>query len=102
MFRIRRGDTIVVRAGKNRGKRGTVARLLSARGLVVVDGVNLYKKHVRPKRQGEKGQTVELPRPLRLSAVLPVCAACDRGVRVGYRTEGKAKVRFCRRCRAAV
>lgn len=99
---IKKGDAVIVRVGKSRGKRGTVARVLPARGAVVVNGVNVYKKHVRPKRQGEKGQLVELPRPLRIANVALFCTRCDRGVRVGSKVERGKKTRFCRRCNQAL
>ncbi|MDO8470023.1 MAG: 50S ribosomal protein L24 [bacterium] len=99
---IKKGDTIIVRIGKNRGKKGTVARMLPSRGLILVSGVNLYKKHVRPKKQGEKGQLVELMRPLQLSNVALFCSNCGRASRVGYRVDGAKKVRFCRRCSVAL
>jgi len=99
---IRKGDTVIVRIGKNRGKKGTVARVLPSRGLILVSGVNLYKKHVRPKKQGEKGELVELMRPLRASNVALFCQNCGRASRVGYRVDGAKKVRFCRRCSVAL
>lgn len=99
---IKKGDAVIVRVGKNRGKRGTVARVLPSRGTLVVNGVNVYKKHVRPKRQGEKGQLVELPRPLRISNVALFCTRCDRGVRVGSKIERGKKTRICRRCSQAI
>jgi large subunit ribosomal protein L24 len=99
---IKKGDAIIVRVGKSRGKRGTVARVLPSRGMLVVSGVNVYKKHIRPKRQGEKGQLVELPRPLRIANVALFCARCNRGVRVGSRIDSGKKTRFCRLCSQAI
>lgn len=99
---IKKGDTVIVRIGRNRGTKGTVARMLPSRGLILISGVNLYKKHVRPKKQGEKGELVELMRPLRASNVALFCASCGRASRVGYRVDGAKKVRFCRRCSVAL
>lgn len=98
---IKKGDTIIVCVGKNRGKKGTVARVLPVRGMVLVNGVNLYKKHVKPKKQGDKGELVELMRPLKAANVALFCSNCSRASRVGHRVEGKNKVRFCRRCAVA-
>lgn len=99
---IKKGDTIIVRVGKNRGKKGTVGRVMPSRGLVLVNGVNLYKKHVRPKKQGEKGELVELMRPLRAPNVALFCSNCGRAARSGHRIDGTKKVRFCRRCSVAL
>ncbi|MBI3638225.1 50S ribosomal protein L24 [Candidatus Wolfebacteria bacterium] len=65
---------------------------------VLIEGLNLYKKHVRPKQQGEKGQTVLVPRAIDVSNVMLVCPSCSRAVRAGYRVEEKKKTRYCKRC----
>lgn len=98
---VKKGDTVQVRIGKDRGKTGKVVRVLSDRGKVIVEGLNLVKKHVRPKREGEKGETVQVPRAIPVSNVAPFCGTCKRGTRVGFRIEeGGSKVRFCKRCKA--
>jgi len=99
MLRIKKGDQVKIISGKDRGKSGTVLSILGER--VSVEGVNVYKKRVRPKRQGQKGETVLVPRPLSASNVLLVCKNCKASVRVGFRTEGASKVRFCKKCQSA-
>ncbi len=95
-------------AGKDRGKTGAVISVFPAKGgqaggeRVSMEGINLYKKRVRPKRQGEKGQTVSVPRPLSASNVMLVCNNCKRATRAGFRMEGAAKIRYCKKCKAAV
>ena len=69
---------------------------------VLVEGLNLYKKHGRPKRQGEKGEILTLPRPLEVSRVMLYCLNCKRGVRIGHRIEGAKKVRYCKRCQISL
>lgn len=99
---IRKGDNVQVITGASRGKRGKVLVVDRVNGRVVVEGVNLIKKHQRAKQQGEKGEVVSLPRSINISNVLLVCPSCDRGVRVGFRMEGDAKVRFCRKCQSPI
>ncbi len=99
---IKKGDTIQVRTGKDRGKTGKVLSVSKDRGTVLIEGINLYVKHSRPKREGEKGEKVTLPRPLPASRANLFCSACGRGVRVGMRIEGDNKVRYCKRCNAAL
>ncbi len=99
---IRKGDTIQVRIGKDRGKTGEVLEMLKGNAGVIVEGINLYVKHSRPKREGEKGEKVTLPRKMNLSKVNLFCASCGRGVRLGARMEGKKKVRYCKRCKATL
>ena len=67
---------------------------------VIVEGVNLIKKHQKPKKQGEKGEVVSLPRSINASNAAVICPSCDKGVRVGFRMEGDEKVRFCRNCQS--
>ena len=100
MQRVRKGDTVVVLAGDDRGTRGEVNSILPGKRQVVVHGVNMVKKHQR-RTGGVRTQTgiIEFEAPIALSNVAPVCTRCDRGVRVGFETqEDGRKVRVCRRC----
>ena len=99
---IKKGDTIKVLAGKNRGNTGKVLKVFATRSLVSVDGINVYKKHVRPKKQGEKGQVVSLARPLHISNVQIMCPACSRASRIGFKMEGNKKIRYCKKCNAGI
>ena len=101
--RIRRGDTVAVMAGKERGKRGKVLRVLRDTGRVVVEKVNMVKRHQRPTQKVRQGGIIERENPLALSNVLVVCGRCDRPVRTGIKvlTDGR-KLRVCRRCGEAV
>lgn len=101
-MKIKKGDNVKVLTGKDRGKTGKVITVDPGNERVTVEGLNLYKKHVRPRRQGEKGQLISVPRPLHVSNVLPVCASCGKAARVGHRMEGDTKVRYCKSCNATI
>ncbi len=101
-MKIRKDDTIKIITGKDKGKAGKVLKVFSVKGSVLVDGLNIYKKHVKPKKQGEKGQTVLVPRPINVSNVMIVCPACDKNTKIGYKLENKNKVRCCRKCSAKI
>ena len=101
-MRIKKGDTVQIITGKDRGKSGKVMRVNPQQERVIVEGLNLYKKHVKPRRQGEKGQVVEVPRPIHASNVLPWCGSCRKGVRVGMRGEGSSRTRYCKSCNTAI
>ena len=101
-MKIIKGDTVKVILGKDRGKTGSVIRTFPARDKIIIDGLNLVKKHVRPKKQGEKGQMVSVPRPLAVSKVMLVCASCKEPTRVGSRMDGARKVRYCKKCKAKI
>ena len=96
---VRRGDTVGVIAGKERGKRGKVLRVLRERGRVLVEKVNIVKKHQRPTQKVRQGGIIEREGPLALSNVLLICNRCDRPVRSGVKilTDGR-KIRVCKRC----
>ena len=96
---VRRGDTVAVIAGRDRGKRGKVLRVLPEQGRVVVEKVNLMKKHQRPTQKLRQGGIIEREGALALSNVLVVCGRCNRGVRTGTQilADGR-KTRVCRRC----
>ncbi len=99
---IKKGDNVKVLVGKNRGKTGKVLKIDRKHGLLTVEGVNVYKKHVRPKRAEEKGQMVDLVRPMPVSKVELVCPHCHKPTRVGMRMQGEIKSRFCKKCNAAI
>ena len=96
---VRRGDTVGVIAGRERGKRGKVLHVLTGKGRVVVEHVNMVKKHQRPTQKLRQGGIIEREGPLALSNVLPICGRCDKPARTGTTVLGDGrKVRTCRRC----
>lgn len=99
MPHVRRGDTVAVIGGRERGKRGKVLRVLPDTGRVVVEKVNMMKKHQKPTQKLRQGGIIEREAALALSNVLLVCGRCDRPSRAGIKVLGDGrKVRVCRRC----
>ena len=96
---VRRGDTVGVIAGREKGKRGKVLRVLTGKGRVLVEHVNMVKKHQRPTQKLRQGGIIEREGSIHLSNVLLVCTRCDRPVRTGIKilADGR-KQRVCRRC----
>jgi large subunit ribosomal protein L24 len=96
---VRRGDTVAVIAGRERGKRGKVLRVLPIGGRVLVEKLNMMKKHQRPTQKLRQGGIIERESPLALSNVLVVCARCNRPSRSGIKklADGR-KQRICKRC----
>ena len=97
MNKIKKGDNVKILAGKDSGRTGTVDRVLSKTGKVVVGGVNVYKRAVRRMGQQEGG-IIDLVKPVDTSNVALVCPACKKVTRVGFKIEGKEKIRICRKC----
>lgn len=100
-MKIKKGDMVKIMAGKDRGKTGKVLHALPASGKLVIEGLNTVKKRSRPKQQGQKGETVLVPRPLSASNVMLVCGNCKNPTRVGFREDGGSRVRYCKKCQAA-
>jgi large subunit ribosomal protein L24 len=103
-LKIRKNDMVVVTAGRDRGKRGRVLRVLPKRGRVVVEGVNFVKRHTRANPQRNiKGGIMEREAGLAVANVQLVCPECSEPTRVGRRAlEDGRRVRFCRRCEGVV
>jgi large subunit ribosomal protein L24 len=100
---VKKDDMVMVIAGKDKGKSGKVVRIFSDSGKVVVEGINMIKRHTRPNRLNSEGGIVEKEAPLNGSNVLLLCSACNKPARTGKRTlEDGSKVRFCKKCNEIV
>lgn len=97
-MKIHKGDTVLIISGKDRRKTAKVLEVFPKEGKVLAEAVNIIKKHVRPKKQGEKGQVVEIPAPISISNVKLICAKCGKPARVGYKIIEKKKYRLCKKC----
>lgn len=97
---IKKGDKVEVLSGKDRGKQGVVLRALPAEGKVVVEGVAVAKKAVKPNQQNQQGGIVPTEMPVDVSNVQLVCPKCGQATRVGHKKDGKNKLRVCKKCGA--
>lgn len=95
---VKKGDTVRVLAGKDRGKTGKVLHVHPAEGTVVVEGINIAKKHTKPTRQMPQGGVIEQPAPLAASKVMVVCPHCGEPTRVGFDRDPDSVVRVCKKC----
>lgn len=95
---VKKGDEVVVINGKYRGKRGKVMRVSPSEGKVIVEGVNIVTKHVKPRKMGEPGGLIQAESALYADKVQLVCPKCGRPTRVGHKTDSKGKkVRTCKK-----
>ena len=100
-MRINKGDTVIVLQGKDKGKRAEVVRAIPDRDRVILEGVNVAKRHAKPTRATQQGGIIDRFMPVHVSTVALVCKACNQPTRVGYRIEADGeKVRICRKCGA--
>jgi len=102
-MKIIKGDKIKVVSGKDKGKIASVARVLSSINKIVAEDVNMLKKHMRAKKEGQKGQIVRIAMPFDISNVMLVCPKCSKATRVGRKilVSGKS-VRVCKKCQAEI
>ena len=97
-LKIRKDDTVIVLSGDDKGKKGKVIATSPKERKVIVEGVNMVKKHVKPRRQGENGGIVEVAGAMYADKVAVYCDKCGKGVRVSYKTVNGKKVRVCPKC----
>jgi large subunit ribosomal protein L24 len=98
-LKIRKGDRVRVLTGKDRGKEGEVMRALPRDGKVIVDGVNVARKHQRPTRATQQGGIIDKDMPVPVSNVALVCPSCGKATRVGFKVDAAGqKVRVCKKC----
>ena len=99
-MRIKKGDTVQVLAGNDKGKTGEVLEVIPKDSKVVVKGVNVRKKHIKPRKQGEEGGIIPVECAIDSSKVNVVCPKCGKTTKVGYSIEKEEKVRVCKKCGA--
>ena len=101
-MKIKKGDNVRIMSGKDRGKTGVIFHVSPTAEKITIDGLNVFKKRSKPKKQGEVGQTVLVPRPMPFSNVMLICPSCKKPTRVGHRREGSVNVRYCKKCKSTI
>lgn len=103
MYKIKKGDSVELTKGKDKGKKGRVVEILSETGRAVVEGVNLVKKHKRQTKQDQQGGIISIEAPISVSNLKVVCKQCNKGVKVGFavRKDG-SKSRICKSCKGEI
>ncbi len=100
--KLRKGDSVIVLTGTDKGKKGKIDKVLRDAGKVVIAGINEHNKHKRPKKVGEKGQLIKIAMPINASNVALFCTTCKKGVRIGALIEGNKKSRVCVTCKGSI
>jgi len=102
-MKLKKGDKVLVISGKDKGKTGKITKALPRFEKIVVEEVNVRKKHQRSKKEGKKGQIIQIAMPVNVSVVKFLCSKCDKAVRLGYKkVENGKKVRICKKCESEV
>jgi large subunit ribosomal protein L24 len=101
-MKLKKADKVVMLAGRDKGKTGEVARVFPATGQVIVEGLNVVKRHTKPSNKIPKGGILEIAKPIQAGKVALICPSCKKPTRIGYDVTGKNKERICRKCKAMV
>ena len=101
-MKIRKGDTVKVLSGNDKGKTGEVLEIIPKTQKIIVKGVNIRKKSVKPRRQGEEGGIIPSEGSIHSSKVALVCPQCGKATRIGYIVENGEKVRVCKKCNSKI
>ena len=101
-MKIRKGDNVQVLSGNDKGKTGEVLEVIPGTNKIIVKGINIRKKHVKPRKQGEEGGIIPVECAIHSSKVNLVCPKCGKATRIGYEIEKDQKVRVCKKCNAKI
>jgi len=99
---IRKGDLVIIKKGKDKGKNGKIIKVFPAKNQVVVEGLNLVKKIKRAKREGEKGEIISVPRSINRANVMIICPHCKKSTRLSHQIVNNKKVRICKKCNSII
>ena len=99
---VKKGDEVIVIAGKDKGKTGKVVQVIPSQDKVVVEGVAIVKRHTKPTQKMPQGGIIEKEAAIHVSNVMPFCSTCKNGVRVAHTIENGTKTRVCRKCGKAL
>lgn len=99
-MKIRKGDKVKIMAGKDKGKDGVIDRVYPKQEKILIQGINLIKKHIKKNQELPQGGIVDIPKPIRVSSVMLICPKCSKTTRVGFKLDKNKKVRSCKKCKA--
>ena len=99
-MRLKKGDTVKVLSGNDKGKTGEIIKIIPKTNKIIVKGVNVRKKHIKPRKQGEEGGIIPTECAIHSAKVNIVCPKCGKATKIGYDEEKGEKVRVCKKCGA--
>lgn len=101
-MRFKKGDQVIVTAGKDKGRKGKIEKILTKENKVLLPGLNIVKKHLKKRDEKTKGGIIEISKPIDVAKIALLCPKCEKPTRIGYKFEGKEKQRICRKCKASI
>lgn len=101
-MKLKKGDTIVVTTGKDKGRKGNIERVYPKEERVLVPAVNMYKRHLKKRDEKRPGGIIDFPRPLPVGNIALLCPKCGKPTRIGYVVAKGEKVRICKKCKQKI
>ncbi len=101
-MKLRKGDNAIMLSGKDRGKSAKILLIMPEAGRVVLEGLNMMKRHTRARQKGQKGQILNKERAVNSASVALVCKSCGKPTRIGYSVVADKKIRICKKCKTEV
>ena len=101
-MKFKKGDEVIITRGKDSGKKGKIEKVFPKLGKILVAGVNIYKRHLKPQGQRKPGGIIDLTKPLPLANAALICPRCGQPTRVGYKIAEEVKRRVCRKCKEEI
>lgn len=97
-MKFKKNDEVQINIGKDAGKRGKIEKIFPRNNKAIIGGLNIYKRHLKPRGQGKPGGIIDLVKPVPISNISLICPRCKKSTRIGFRLEGGDKIRICRKC----
>ncbi|MBI2617375.1 50S ribosomal protein L24 [Candidatus Gottesmanbacteria bacterium] len=101
-MKFKKGDSVVITAGKDKGKKGKIEKIFLKSSTVLLPGLNIYKRHIKKKEGTHKGGIIDISRPISVANIAVICPKCDKPTRIGMKLDGSTKKRYCRKCDALI
>lgn len=101
-MKLKKGDNVKVTLGKDRGKTGKIDKILPKQGKVLVNNINVYKKHHKSRDKNQPSSIIDITKPLYVSKVALICPKCHQPTRIGYQGQAKKKIRICKKCQQPI
>lgn len=101
-MKLKKGDEVILLAGKDKGKKAKIDKLFPKKKVILLPGLNLYKRHLKKRDEKNPGGIVEFSRPVRMDKVALICLKCGKKTRVGFLKKDGRKIRICKKCNSAI
>ncbi|MFI5240246.1 MAG: 50S ribosomal protein L24 [Candidatus Saccharimonadia bacterium] len=101
-MKLKRKDTVMMMAGRDKGKTGEITRVIPTTNSIIVEGLGIVKRHTKPSNKNPRGGILEVARPISSAKVALVCPNCKKPTRIGYTIKNDNKERICRKCQVVV